>query len=311
MRAPIILFVYNRPDHTAKTLAALSANPEFSESPLYIFSDAAKNSGAEDAVNQVRKLIAQYALRENTFIHLNVTNQGLAQNIVDGVTQVINQHGCAIVLEDDIIVSPHFLSFMNRALELYAADKRVWHINGWSHPIELSGLGDVYFSPLMNCWGWATWADRWQSYHKDPAGLISSWSLAKIRRFNLNNSHDFWGQVLDNYRGHLNTWAIFWYATIFENNGLCLTPSVSLTQNIGFDGSGENCSAANHPYVHIMSNGGVFSFDCKDAYIDANNEPIRRIQVFLRNGSQCSFFCIVKRWCKLIYLKALAIVYAK
>ncbi|GAA4496414.1 hypothetical protein [Pseudaeromonas paramecii] len=241
MPAPIILFVYNRADHTAKTLAALEANAEFAESPLFIFSDAAKNSAAESAVQQVREVIAPYASRGNTYIHLNETNQGLAKNIVHGVTQVINQYGRAIVLEDDIIVSPHFLSFMNRALAMYADDKRVWHINGWSHPIDTSELGGAYFSPLMNCWGWATWADRWQAYHKEPAKLIATWSLAKIRRFNLNNSHDFWGQVLDNYRGHLNTWAIFWYATIFEQNGLCLTPTVSLTHNIGFDGSGENC----------------------------------------------------------------------
>ena len=40
----------------------------------------------------------------------------------------------------------------------------------------------------------------------------------------------------------INTWAIFWYQTIFLNSGLCLMPNKSLVYNAGFDGTGINTS---------------------------------------------------------------------
>jgi hypothetical protein len=93
----------------------------------------------------------------------------------------------------------------------------------------------------MNCWGWATWADRWQYFERDKEKLVKTWDKEKVKRFNLDGSCNFWGQVVDNYSGKLNTWGIFWYASIFEHDGLCLNPVRSFVQNIGHDGSGENC----------------------------------------------------------------------
>ena len=58
------------------------------------------------------------------------------------------------------------------------------------------------------------------------------------RDFDLDDSGHHWQQILDNASGLINSWDIFWYATIFEQNGLCLTPTRSLTKNIGHDGSG-------------------------------------------------------------------------
>jgi len=45
--APIVLFVYNRPDHTRQTVEALQKNELAKESELFIYSDAAKNETAK------------------------------------------------------------------------------------------------------------------------------------------------------------------------------------------------------------------------------------------------------------------------
>lgn len=104
--------------------------------------------------------------------------------------------------------------------------------------------GSRLFWRGMNCWGWASWSDRWRHFEKQPARLINSWDAARIGHFNLDGAHDFWSQVESNYYGRLNTWAIFWYATIHEKNGLCLNPVKSLVTNIGNDGSGTNSKDA-------------------------------------------------------------------
>ncbi len=238
--APAILFVYNRPEHTKATVNALVKNTFASDTDLYIFSDGPRE-GDETSVQEVRTYLKKITGFKSVKIIEREKNWGLAASIIDGVTQVINQHGKAIVLEDDIVTSPHFLSFMNNALNHYQVEKRVWHISGWNYPIEGDGLGDAFLWRVMNCWGWATWADRWQHFSKEPERLKSEWTAEQKKRFDLEGSGVFWSQVEANLSKKINTWAIFWYATIFEHDGLCLNPTLSYVENIGHDGSGENC----------------------------------------------------------------------
>lgn len=278
--APVVLFVYNRPEHTKKTLDALAANKYASQTDLIIYSDAAKNLSAEESVRQVRKIFSQYAtLFANISIVERDINCGLAQNIIEGVTQVVNQYGQVIVLEDDIVTSPSFLEFMNSALTKYKNSGQVWHISGWNYPIDSEELSEAFFWRTMNCWGWATWADRWQHFSKDPDQLIQSWSKNSIKRFNLDGAYNFWSQVTANAQGKLNTWAVFWYATIFKNHGLCLNPVQSYVANIGNDGSGENCGTTDHYQSQLSAQ----SVTCWSDTITENPLAVSRIKVFYQS----------------------------
>ncbi|MEO0702458.1 MAG: sugar transferase [Pseudomonadota bacterium] len=242
MTAPVALFAYARPEHLEKTLASLRANRRAQETPLIVFCDGARSSADAQSVERVRQIAGSATGFKSLDVRVRAHNVGLATSIIEGVSQVCEAFGRVIVLEDDMIVSPTFLDFMNDALDTYAVQPKVWHITGWNYPIDIEGLQESFLWRGMNCWGWATWADRWVNFHKDPEQLISSWTLRQIDRFNIDRAEpDFWGQVEANARGDLNTWAIFWYATIFRQNGLCLNPSKSLVLNIGLDGSGEHC----------------------------------------------------------------------
>lgn len=240
MNAPVALFCFNRPDLLAQTLAALKQNPEASQTRLYAFSDGARDKRDIDAVNTVRAQLREIEGFLNIEVIEREHNIGLADNIISGVSYVLSKHDNIIVLEDDIKVSPHFLSFMNQALERYCATPYVWHISGWNYPIDSHAVADMFFWRVMNCWGWATWSDRWQYFRKDANALVKSFTTDDIYTFNLDGSHNFWKQVCDNEQGKINTWAIFWYATIFSHNGLCLNPSQTLVDNIGFT-TGTNC----------------------------------------------------------------------
>lgn len=240
--APIVLFVYNRPDHTKQTVEALQKNELAKESELFIFSDAAKNEDALEKVNEVREYIKTIDGFKKVTIIEREKNWGLADSIIDGVTKIVNKYGKIIVLEDDLVTSPYFLKFMNEALEFYKDEKKVWHISGWNCPIKSDGLEDVFFWRLMNCWGWATWSDRWSYFEKDIDKTIKVFRKTDIKNFNLDGTENFWQQVKLNKEGKINTWAIFWYATIFKQNGLCLNPTQTFVENIGHDASGTHCS---------------------------------------------------------------------
>lgn len=242
-RSPVALFVYNRPGHTEKVLHALKENLLADETDLYIFSDAPKKTADISAVDRVRQVIRCVSGFKKITLIERAENFGLAKSIVDGVSLVVARHGRIIVLEDDIITSRCFLSYMNLCLDFYRDKKKIWHVSGWGYPLEFSSEKDVFVWRVMNCWGWATWDDRWDNFSKCPEALIESFSPKDIKRFNLDGVYPFWKQVLLNKNMRLNTWAVFWYATIFSRGGLCVSPFRSYVNNIGNDGSGVNCSS--------------------------------------------------------------------
>ena len=280
--APIALFVYNRPQHTRRTVAALQRNGLAAASDLYIFSDAAKSADQEDAVAEVRRLVATIQGFRSVIVCERSQNLGLAQSIIGGVTALCREHGRVIVLEDDIVVAPHFLQFMNQALEIYADRERIMHISGYMFPIRRRGLPETFFYRPTSCWGWATWQRAWQFFEKDIASLDRRMAPQQRQRFNLDGAHDFWAQVEGNRSGAMTTWAIFWYASVFLRDGLCLHPARSLVQNIGHDGSGIHCGSERH-FDTEMASEPVTHFA---AELAENPLVLRRMRAYYRKHSR-------------------------
>lgn len=243
--APIALFAYNRPWHTEQTLRALKANELAADSRLYIFCDGPRPGASPqelEAIDQVRTLAkAKRWCGEVTVVEAPA-NKGLAASIMDGVTQLCEQYGKVIVLEDDIATSHGFLRYMNEALDIYAQDGQVMHISGYLHQYQgAEKLPETFFLHFMACWGWATWQRAWQQLERDPVRLLEQLKApGRMREMNLDGAIAFDGQLRDNISGKIRTWAIRWFATISLKRGLCLYPRRSLVQNIGMDGSGEN-----------------------------------------------------------------------
>jgi hypothetical protein len=284
--ACIVLFVYARPEHTQKTLNALAQNYLSDKSHLIIYADAARKIEDRDRVRKVKDICRNIEGFMSVTLVEREVNYGLARNIVEGVTEVVNKYGAVIVLEDDMITSPYFLTYMNQALDKYANEFHVWHISGWNYPIAHKDLGDAFFWRLMNCWGWGTWADRWQYFEKNPTKLIDEWSRDEIQRFNMDGALDYWGQVKSNYDCTIDTWAIFWYATIFKNNGLCLNATNPLVANIGLDGSGEHCGV-NDVYNTSMLPVNSIQFPCD---VTESQLAVKYLGIFAKNHLHPSYF---------------------
>ncbi len=259
--APIVLFTYNRPKHTKATIDALLTNHLAKESELFIYCDGSKENALDSdkiALQQVAN-IAQSTATSNAFKRVHIIsrrhNFGLADSIIDGTTNVVRQYGKVIVLEDDILVSPVFLDFMNAALRIYQANPKVWSISAWSYPIDSSDLGDCYFWRIPHCWGWATWSDRWSHYKRDIAWVRANFNKQDIDFINLDGFGDYWQHFMLNQKGRIKSWAIFNYLIAYKHKSLTLVPSVSYVKQIGFDGSGVHCGnegdVYNPPLINI------------------------------------------------------------
>ncbi|MFT6841270.1 MAG: hypothetical protein ACJASR_000027 [Psychroserpens sp.] len=239
--APIVLFVFNRPEHTLKTLEALSNNYLANQSDLIVFCDGPKASISEKELNdiqEVRKIVKNQKWCKSLEIRESQLNRGLANSIIEGVTEIVNNYGKVIVLEDDLLTSPFFLRFMNDGLNKYEKSKNVYSINGYMYPIE-TNLAKSVLLPLTSTWGWATWRESWGALDLNMIGheeLISNPFLKQ--RFNIAD-YDYIHML--SYKN--NSWGIKWYFSVFSHNGLGVFPTKSLISNIGFDGSGTNCES--------------------------------------------------------------------
>lgn len=275
--APIALFTYNRPDHTHKVLESLKKNPESKHSDLFVFSDGFIDDCDKSKVEEVRFLLSNLVGFKSILVKKRIKNFGLAKNITNGINYVLRNHDMIIVIEDDIVTSKFFLNYMNKALVTYKNRKKVWHVAGWNYPICNSYLKQTFFSQVMTCWGWATWKNRWEVYEKKPLKLKRKLSAQQRHAFDLGGMNIYWKQVEKNIEGSLDTWAVFWYATIFLHQGVCLLPAKSLTKNIGFDGTGTNTGRRNN-FNNDFSRKPISFYPKK---VKENTVALDRIKLFL------------------------------
>ena len=265
--APIIVFAYDRPDHLSRTLDALAKNDLASQSDLYIYCDGArewggnieKNTSPENYITKrygmmycSGKKYAAYLSRiaetrrvahqQKGFLSLNVVerehNIGLADNIVRAVTEIVNRYGKIIAFEDDIVTTRGCLTYLNNALELYRDDEQVMHISAWMYPNKGQFPTTFFYDSPYPAGGWATWKRAWQHFNPDTEDHVRYWQN-DWKEFDIMGENHLSRQLLGNLDGTLKTWYVKWYSSMHKMNGLCLYPGTAMSNNIGWDNSGE------------------------------------------------------------------------
>ncbi|WP_025144460.1 glycosyltransferase [Pedobacter jeongneungensis] len=244
--APIILFVYNRPENTAILLESLAKNILAKDSTLYIYADGPKEDATPaqlKKVRETRELIKSSNWCGQNIIVESEINIGLAKSIINGVTQLVNEHGRVIVLEDDLKLSPYFLSYMNDSLEKYKDDKQVGQIGACNFFACGNKYPSAFFVPSTDCWGWATWADRWAKYEYDATTLYEQLKKNNLLdQFNLHGNAKMEDMLLAQINKEINTWDIQWLAVNTLNNWFVLYPNPSASQHIFLGNATHNTS---------------------------------------------------------------------
>jgi hypothetical protein len=277
--APIALFVYNRPEHTRRTLAYLQKNLLADESRLFIFSDGPKTTADKDKVDEVRALANEVTGFKSVKVITRKENLGLANSIIIGVSQLVSEFGKIIVFEDDLISSPYTLQYFNEGLTKYQHDDAVMHIGAYMYDLDDKTLPDAFFHRIATSWGWATWARAWRDFEPDIDKLMAQFNVEKKYDFSIGYTMNFWKQMEEFKAGRNNSWAIRWYASIFLKGGLTLNPSRSLVHNIGHDGTGVHSNIENMYGVNISKK------PIKDFPVDLkeNEQAHNAIKRFLKN----------------------------
>ena len=287
--APIILFTYNRPWHTRQVLDSLSRNTLSEQSELFVFSDGAKDPADDEAIRETREIISKATgFKKLTLIERPI-NYGLAANIINGVSTIIEQYGKVIVLEDDLITAPSFLSFMNEALTRYENVDEVAHIHSFCY----AGLNlpDTFLIKWVGSTGWATWKESWKLFNPNGTKLLAEIESRGLKKtFDFNGKYPYTRMLRRQVRGINNSWAIRWNASLFLNNKLSLNTGKSLIHNIGFDGSGENSGSQDFYNMDLFK--GKLDITLPDE-IKENAEARKQFELFYKRTN--SFWAKAKR----------------
>ncbi|WWB84946.1 sugar transferase [Priestia aryabhattai] len=251
--APVILFVYNRPEHTKRTISALQKNILANETDLFIFCDAAKTSKDEEKVEEVKSIINNTTGFNKLSIKIANDNKGLANSVISGVSEIIDTYGKVIVLEDDLITSRFFLKYMNEVLDIYKDDSNIWSVSGYTPGIKIPDeYEDNMYIVRRGCsWGWGTWKNRWNSVDWN----IKSYNTfirnrKKIKEFN-QGGNDLTYMLQDQFHRRIDSWAIRWVYNQYQNKQYTIYPVNSLVQNIGTDSSGTHSSSTKKYEVEL------------------------------------------------------------
>lgn len=263
MISPIVIFTYNRLDHLDTLINSLEQNELFKKSKILVFSDGPKKEIDIEKIEKIRIYLKKKLISNNSEIVERPNNFGLSKNVITGINQTFNDYDQAIILEDDLEVSPFFLNYMNDALNLYANSENVASISGYMYPINSKIFSnDYFFLKLVESWGWGTWRRAWNNFETDSVKLKNEIDERKlVDEFNFSSGISYYKMLNDNINGANDSWAIRWYASTFLKNMNTLFPSKSFVKNIGIDNSGENCN-----YTTVY-----------DSHINLEYKPLKKI----------------------------------
>lgn len=241
MTCPVALFAYKRPLHLRQVVDSLRANPEAVDTELFIFCDAAARPKDQPAVADVRKYARSVDGFKRVMVIERESNYGLSRSITEGVDQLCREYGRATVVEDDVLVSPYFLSWVNAALDKYENDERVLSVGCYIYPTQMK-LPETFFLSIPDCWGWAIWARSWRKYQTNGIALLQALRERNLEyRFDFEGAYPYTEMLRAQTQGKNDSWAVRWSASMLLAGGLTVYPGRSMTRNIGFDGTGTHC----------------------------------------------------------------------
>ena len=233
--APICLFTYNRLTETKQTVQALKNNFLAKDSELYVFSDGSINRNSTLKIHAVRDFLKTVDGFKNVTIYESEENKGLANSIISGITKVFETYESVIILEDDLITTPNFLDFMNKALDYYKEDCSIYAVNAFSPLIKNIDADVYYLHSRAFPWGWGTWSSCWKEeyFDKDKIREYIALNPGVLEEFDKYNGEDASEMLLRTLDNKISSWYIRWVFKNYLENRKAVFPSLSKVKNIG------------------------------------------------------------------------------
>lgn len=242
---PVALFVFNRPQITAKNFEAIRA---LKPSRLFIIADGPRsgNFADEHLCREVRDAIETIDWPcETSRLYAN-QNLGCRISVPNGLNWVFSVVEECIILEDDCIPGPSFFTYCAALLDHYRDNERIMTIGGArpDGPDEFNG-DSFFFSKYPVTWGWATWRRAWEKYDLDMVKWASLRETGWLKNLLGNDDYvTYWRRMFDMMCNGMDTWDYALTFACWLNDGISIRSTVNLISNLGF---GEGATHTSFP----------------------------------------------------------------
>ncbi|MBE5823706.1 MAG: sugar transferase [Butyrivibrio sp.] len=272
--APVAVFAYNRPDKIKACIGALEKCELANKTELFVFADGYKGDKDKEKVLEVQEWLHDYVARKeyafsNVTLVIKKQNAGLARSIIEGVTRLMDTYDQAIVVEDDLLVSPLFLRYMNEGLEYYKNNKKIWAMASYGY--DLKALKkydhDIYYGYRASSWGWASWKDRWDTVDWEVSDYQQLMKDKKAQKKFCRGGGDLLTYLTMQMNGKSDSWAIRWNYAACKQDMLTVYPRLGLVSNHGFDGSGTHSGKSGYAEVLNLSD-NAYDITFEDLKLD-------------------------------------------
>lgn len=251
MNKAVLLITFNRLD----TVQQVFGQIKIAKPPrLYLASDGARYDVEEESekVQELRNwMLANIDWDCEVRTLFREENLGCGKAVGSAITWFFENEKDGIILEDDCVPNQSFFRFCEELLDKYVDDKRIWQISGMNPLVKSHMEESYYFAKIAQCWGWATWADRWAKFDLDMN--MEKFGFENLKNFSprLNVQIHMFSTMKRLEKDPYNTWDYQWVFVIAKENGLCINPVKNLVTNVGDFGAHAHGSkkdpSINHP----------------------------------------------------------------
>lgn len=251
--APIIIPTLCRYEHFKQCIESLAKCTWADKTEVYIGLDYPAKEAHWDGYKKISDYIDSIKGFKKVHVLKRISNLGPLKNTIDIIKMVKKFYSRWIYSEDDNVFSPNFLVFINKSLEQYKDDPKIFAICGYTMPVNWETDNNNHFATrYFRAWGYGIWSDKLASYN---ACCNGNW-LCDFLFKKKNVNHESFFQLFKNDYGiwrvaikHLYLKRIYYgdmmiYAYLLGENRYVICPSISLVKNIGFDSNGQNYKSA-------------------------------------------------------------------
>lgn len=270
---PVLLLIFNRPDHTQKVFDQLrKLQPKF----LFIGADGprADNPADIELTRQCREIILQIDWPCEVKTLFRSENRGCGNGPAEAITWFFDHVPAGIILEDDVLPDMSFFSYCSQMLEMFYDDERIMHVSGcyFLDNFLPKSQDQYYFSKHVHVWGWATWKRAWGLYDYEIKDYSPIRSTGMLKKYYGKKYYTLWEDAFNLIKQtNLDAWDYQWMFTLCQNNGVAINPTRNLTSNIGFDNQATHTKNSNSIFTTI-SRSSIPGIDVKLKNISIDTE---------------------------------------
>lgn len=240
--APVMIPTLNRYKHLKACIESLAKCSGADKTELYVSVDYPPSDKYRDGYQEVLDYVnAGISGFKEVHIYIQEKNLGIG-NFKFLREKIASQYDRLILSEDDNIFSPNFLEYINKGLEKFKDDDRIWGICGYNFPIDMPqsycDKYNYYFSREYSAWGVGYFIER-----------FNNTNLCRNVDYGKKILKKYWAQLtwgarrmlIDSLRKNRFPGDLYRVLYLIDNDMYCVFPTENLVVNKGHDGSGINC----------------------------------------------------------------------